>query len=269
MRRFHRATFAAVAVFGFASVASAADLPTKAPAYQAPAYAPSWTGFYLGVNGGWGWSKNTASETPFGAVGIGGILPQSLDTSLNGAIFGGQLGYNWQFGKWVLGIEGDFDGASINGSSQSVFPDLLGGAGGTATDGLMVHQNVQWLASIRGRLGYTWGPGLAYLTGGAAWENVKTNVMISTDTDPAVFSQSATGSFTSTKSGFVVGGGYEWMINPKWTVRGEYLYYGFNGGSTNAINIPDCSGCGVNVTTGNNNISVVRLGVNYLFNSVH
>jgi len=249
------------------SSVKAADMPLKAPP-PTPTLAPSWAGFYLGINGGWGWSNNTVSETPFAAAGIAGILPQSLGTNLNGGVFGGQIGYNWQSGKWVLGIEGDFDGASINGGSQVVFPDLLGGSGGTATDGFMTRENVNWLASVRGRLGTTWGPGLAYVTGGAAWENVKTTAMISTDTDPGAFSNSSTGSISSTKSGFVVGAGYEWMIAPHWTARAEYLYYGFNSASTNPITVNNCAGgCGINQTTGSNNISVARLGVNYLFNS--
>jgi outer membrane immunogenic protein len=267
MKKFLSAGIAATAFYGVA--AFAADLPYKAP--PTPVLAPSWAGFYLGLNGGWGWSNITDAETPFGVTGIGGILPQSLGTNLNGGVFGGQIGYNWQVQRWVFGVEGDFDAAGINGGSQVVFRDLLGGAGGTATDGFMTRDNINWLASIRGRVGMTWGSSLAYVTGGAAWESVKTTAMISTDTDPAIFSQSAIGSSTTTRAGYVVGGGYEWMIVPKWTVRGEYLFYGFGGGSTNAINIPFCTdlggtGCGVNHTTGSNNISIVRLGVNYLFN---
>ena len=224
MRRFQCALLAAAAAIGFASIASASDMPVKAsrPAVGA---APSWTGFYVGANGGWGWSKVTDSETPFGVTGIAGILPQSVGSNLDGGVFGGQIGYNWQTGNLVLGVEGDFDAASISGGSEVVFRDLLGGAGGLATDGFITRDKINWLASIRGRLGWTWGPGLIYATGGAAWENVKTTAMISTDTDPAVFSQSATGSFSNTRSGYVIGGGYEWMFAPKWSVRGEYLYY--------------------------------------------
>ena len=264
MRRFRRALLAAAAAIGFASIASASDTPVKASRPTVGA-APSWTGFYVGANGGWGWSKVTDLETSFGVTGIAGILPQSVGSNLDGGVFGGQIGYNWQTGNLVLGVEGDFDAASISGGSEVVFRGL-GGAGGLATDGFMTRDKINWLASIRGRLGWTWGSGLIYATGGAAWETFKTTAMISTDTDPAVFSQSATGSFSSTRLGYVIGGGYEWMFAPKWSVRGEYLYYRFTGSSTNQINIPDCGAgppCGVNVTTGSNNVNVFRLGLNY------
>jgi outer membrane immunogenic protein len=263
-----RLALVAAALFvASAGTAWAADMATKAP--PQPAGAPSWTGFYVGANGGWGWSNVAVSEIPFGVTGIADISPQSLGTGLNGGVFGGQLGYNWQTGNWVAGVEGDFDGAGINGVSQVVFPSILGGPGTTHTSGFMARENVGWLASIRGRLGTTWGPGLAYVTGGGAWENITTTAMISANTAAGVFGQSATGNFSTTQSGFVVGAGYEWAIDPKWTVRAEYLYYGFHGGSTNAINIASCAvpGCGVNETTGHNDISVVRLGVNYKFNS--
>src|SRR6516164_1669436 len=86
----------------------------------APVY--SWTGFYVGGNVGWGWSHVTASENnPFGPDAIAQISPQSLGTDLNGGVFGGQIGYNWQTANWVIGIEGDFDGASINGVNQVIF----------------------------------------------------------------------------------------------------------------------------------------------------
>ena len=233
----------------------------------APVY--SWTGFYVGGNVGWGWSHVTASENnPFGPDAIAQISPQSLGTDLNGGVFGGQIGYNWQTANWVIGIEGDFDGASINGVNQVIFPNI---AFSGKTSGFIARENVGWLASIRGRLGTTWGPGLAYITGGAAWEKVSATAMISSDTGAGANSQAGTASFTTVKSGFVVGAGYEWMIAPRWSVRAEYLFYDFNGGSTNALTLTGpCAStptCGVNVATDHNNISVARLGVNYLFNS--
>jgi outer membrane immunogenic protein len=245
---------------------SPAKLPSKAPHLP---LAPTWAGFYVGANGGWGWSRVTASENnPFGPDAIQDISPQSLGTGLDGGVFGGQIGYNWQMANWVVGVEGDFDGASINGVKQVIFPsgNQLG-----STDGFMARENIGWLASIRGRLGTTWGPGLAYITGGAAWEKLRTTAWVSADTGSGIDSQAGTTSFSSTASGFVVGAGYEWRIAPKWSARGEYLFYDFNHGSTSTVTmVGPCESsptCGVNVTTGHNNISVVRLGVNYLFGS--
>src|SRR5438876_1166892 len=99
---------AAVLGVGCAHSAMAADLPVRAaPVYPAPvAVAPTWTGLYVGFNGGWGWTQNNnVSVTPTGA--IAGAFPAfSISHQSNGAVFGGQLGYNWQAGNWVFGIEG-------------------------------------------------------------------------------------------------------------------------------------------------------------------
>jgi outer membrane immunogenic protein len=267
MKRILAATAAIAALIGPAALA--ADMPAKAPP-PPPTSGCTWCGFYIGANGGWGWSHVTASEAPFGVEAISQISPQSLGTGLNGGVFGGQIGYNWQTANWVAGIEGDFDGASINGVNQVIFPNILFSRFGI-NSGFAAEENVGWLASIRGRLGTTWGSGLAYITGGAAWERVTTTAMINADTLPGSFNQTGTSRFSTTQSGFVVGAGYEWMIAPKWTVRAEYLFYDFNRGSTNALTMTGaCASpptCGVNVTTGHNNISVARLGVNYLFNS--
>jgi len=146
----------------FAHTALAADLGVRAAAPPpAPiAVAPTWTGFYAGVNGGWGWTDFHTSQTPFGATAIADIGGSfSNRSSIDGGVAGGQLGYNWQAGNWVFGVEGDFDGASISGAQTGVFPSLLGGPG--ATNGFEVYGNINWLASIRGRLGYTWGPQLS------------------------------------------------------------------------------------------------------------
>ena len=87
---------------------------------------PTWTGLYLGVNGGGGWSHLGVSTTPIGPIVATLGNPGSLSTTINGAVFGGQLGYNWQVGNWVFGAEGDFDDAGINGAQQSIFPGLAG-----------------------------------------------------------------------------------------------------------------------------------------------
>src|SRR5579871_3836606 len=137
-------------------------------AVMAPAEAGNWSGFYIGANGGWSMSSVTDSETPWGVTGIADITPHSFRTSMNGAMFGGQAGYNWQMDEWVLGLDGDFDGASASGSRGIVFPSLLVP---TNTDAFAVTEKLNWLASIRARIGWDLGPGFLYATGGAAWES--------------------------------------------------------------------------------------------------
>ena len=199
------------------------------------------------------------------------IPPFSLSQQLSGALAGVQLGYNYQMGTWVLGVEGDFDGAGLNNSSQQVLPDPLLGSGGTATVGFMGHEDIEWLASVRGRLGYTWGPSLLYVTGGGAWEGVKDTYLLSTDTAAGTFSESAGVSATATRSGWVVGGGWEWMISSNWIARLEYLHYGFDSSST-TVSVPvtctfagSAATCGSNATSSNNGIDAVRVGLSYKF----
>jgi outer membrane immunogenic protein len=183
---------------------------------------------------------------------------------MKGAVFGGQIGYNWQMGAWVFGIEGDYDGVSISGTGSAIFPSRLAPG---HTDAFTATEKINWLASLRGRVGYAFGLGMLYFTGGGAWEGVTTDATISANTGVHIFSESAAGSFSATRSGFVVGTGYEVMIDRNWTARAEYLFYDFGKSDTNSLALPSCMvpGCGVNIANGGNHVNEFRLGVNYKF----
>src|SRR5262249_33569745 len=141
----------AVLAAAFLSPAAlAADLWTKAPPYMPQAF-PLWAGFYAGLNVGGSWAT---AETPFSSSNLSGLLG------------GGQLGYNWQTGQGVLGIEGDFQ-ASTQGTSSN---GVIGGIPFT------VDQKLPWFATFRGRLGYGLGSWLLYVTGGAGWMNYQMDV---------------------------------------------------------------------------------------------
>ena len=105
---------------------------------------------------------------------------------------------------------------------------------------------------------------MIYVTGGGAWTGVEVNGGVTAATATTL----ATGTFSNstTLSGWVVGAGYEWMIAPNWSLRGEYLYYGFTGNNNNngALVFP-ASGVAVTGTTGKLNTSVVRIGLDYKF----
>ena len=257
MTRFGLMTVIALSL-GLAHSALAADLE-GAPTYAPPAAAgPTWTGLYVGVNGGGGWSHLGVSTTPIGP--IVGVLgnPGSLSTNISGAVFGGQLGYNWQVGNWVLGAEGDFDTAGINGAQESVFPGLVGGQ-----DSIQIHENINWLATARGRLGYIWGPMLIYVTGGGAWTSVGSTVLL----NEGLTGVAAAGSFNTQRSGWTLGAGYEWMIAPNWIGRAEYLYYRFSDNSHSFI-FP--SGLGADTLTSSKlNTNVIRVGLSYKFDWGH
>jgi len=152
-----------------AGSASAADLGPrpayKAPPIVAPVPAFSWTGCFVGAHGGYGWGKKDVTAT--GVSGTGGsdnfVESRGIDTS--GAIFGGQIGCDYQFaGNWVLGIQGDFAGARMTGDAFN----FQGGTSSTQTASL--HVRTDWLASITARVGFTgWFPRtLLYVRGGGA-----------------------------------------------------------------------------------------------------
>lgn len=205
-----------------------ADLPYKAPPYKAPQYTPevpapglTWNGFYVGANVGYGWAN----------VGVSGV-----SNDLNGIIGGGQIGYNWQMGQFVLGAEADFQ---ASGESRSDTASVLGIS-------FTVDQKIQWFGTARGRIGYAFGPWMVYGTAGAAWQNYKLSV-------------SALGSEASdntTKIGWTAGGGLEWMFLPKWSAKVEYLY--MDTGNT------DVTLFGASFT-GRAKNSIGRIGVNYHF----
>jgi outer membrane immunogenic protein len=254
----------------YGTSALAADMPGEAPPAAEPV--PNWTGFYIGTNGGYGWSKDSTTAAPFQNIPpIFGktLIPFfTLSNPVNGAVFGGQLGYNYQIAPtWVIGVEGDFDGTGLNGASQSIVPEPFGVRTRGVSNGFSAREKVEWLASVRARLGYAWGPSLFYVTGGGAWERVSDNFLLSTSfAGLGASGSSSAGSATATLSGYAVGGGYEWKINPNWTVRAEYLHYGFSGSSNTSI-FATCTGavCGSNVSSSNHNVDVVRLAVNYMW----
>ena len=187
-----RLTFAACAgllAVTMAAPSFAADLPR--PAYKAPIYtAPfSWTGFYVGLNGGYGWGKSSWTST-LGTTG---------DFNTTGYLFGGTLGYNLQTGVWVWGLEGDLDYSTIKGSTTTFC-----GAPGCET------RNT-WLGTARGRIGYAWDRFLPFITGGAAFGGIK-------------MTPAGGVSETKTKLGWTLGAGVEYAFMGAWSAKLEYLY---------------------------------------------
>ena len=225
MKRIVLASASVLALVGVIGSAQAADLPrqmvTKAPAYVAPVF--NWTGLYLGINGGGAWGSSN-----WDSIG-------SFDVS--GGMIGGTVGYNWQFGTWVLGFEGDIDWANVKGSSNTAA--CLGGATGCSSENT-------WLGTARGRLGYAFDRFLPYITGGAAFGEVKA-------THPGFPGAS------STQVGWAAGVGIEYAFAPNWSAKVEYLHYDL--GSFQ---------CGLNCNlAGSDNVSfsadAIRGGINLRF----
>jgi outer membrane immunogenic protein len=198
--------------------ALAADMALKAPPPpSAPAY--NWTGLYAGLNvgGGWGQANNTFNFT---SVATGISLPIATDSSHpDGVIGGGQLGYNWQKGLVVFGIETDIQGSGQRGSASA--------AGVTTTCGVPCSisetDKLTWFGTTRGRIGVASGGWLAYITGGAAYGGLQSK---GSELLPAA-AATETFSNSTTRAGWTLGGGLEASLTGNWTWKVEYLYMDF------------------------------------------
>jgi outer membrane immunogenic protein len=204
-----------------AAPAGAADLPRRGPVAPIPAFAPvyNWTGFYLGVNGGWGFGKSRWDS--------------ANSFSVDGGVVGGTVGYNWQTGQAVFGLEGDLDWSDIKGSTNTFC------AVGCRTSN-------SWLSTVRGRLGFAFDRVLPFVTGGLAIGDIVAAV-------PGLPGGDAT------RAGWTIGAGVEWAFAGTWSLKGEYLYVDlgkFNCGL-------NCGGATVDNVSFNTHL--VRGGVNFRF----
>jgi outer membrane immunogenic protein len=212
------------------SAALAADLPnTKAPPVYTPPPPPAaynWTGFYVGVNGGYSFGESNGAHVsgysdPGGAFGLGpalaaGAVPLTSYRS-SGFLGGGQVGYNWQIAPtWVIGAETDFTGGHVSGSETVVAMPT-----GFVENVTTVTQKLDWLGTTRARLGYALNNLLFYGTGGVAYGQIENYLNL---TLPAPPPTSLFGSDSYTRVGWAAGAGIEYGLGP-WRLRAEYLHY--------------------------------------------
>jgi outer membrane immunogenic protein len=217
--------------------ASAADLPIKsAPRTFAPAY--SWSGFYVGVNAGYGLASTVIDDQDCN------ISCSSQTLSKGGFTVGGTGGYNWQMGATVLGIEGDWNWIDSKKSFVSVNWPSLHSA------------EIKSFGTVRARAGLAVDRTLIYVTGGAAFLDEKVSAIC-----PGC---SATG-FTSDKTqvGIVGGAGVEFAVTDKVTAKLEYLYAAVP--SENRIPDAKRPSPDYNVYGYTSNLQVVRAGLNFHF----
>jgi outer membrane immunogenic protein len=241
MHRFVVVGAALLSIAGFVGAASAADLPaatyTKAPAKVDPVY--NWTGFYLGIEGGGGWSRDLRTYIPNGAI---------TDERLSGGLAGGVIGYNWQLpgNQFLLGVEGSFDWADINGSAPCPNPVYS------------CTEKLNQLYSGTARIGYLWGNALLYAKGGYAWTEVDYHSVF------LAFPGPFDGGGNVSRDGWVVGGGGEYMFAPSWSAKVEYDYYDF-GSKTSAT---DSGGAFHLLTDKDSKLTAqtLKAGVDYHFN---
>jgi outer membrane immunogenic protein len=184
--------------------ASAADLAarpyTKAPPMIAAIY--DWSGFYVGANGGWGSSRNCWDFLPV----AGAVAPEGCHDA-TGGVAGGQVGYRWQSGGWVFGLEAQGNWADLRGSNISL---------AAPAPGAINRSKIDAFGLFTGQIGYAWSNALLYVKGGAAVtdsrydiRNAATNVLIANTGD-------------QTRWGGTIGAGVEYGFAPNWSAGVEY-----------------------------------------------
>ena len=257
---------AAAAVAFLGGSALAADLPVKSPYYKAPQRGYfNWTGCYIGGNVGAASARGKFTTD----VGSGSHL--SLQTNRdrvseagtgsdrdNDLIGGGQVGCNFQREYFTLGVEADFSGLGSD-------PSIRGTGVLTTADPFTITNTVKndWLATVRGRAGFTLDRSFIYATGGAAFSRLHYS-QVYTDT----LAGPTTGGFdvSKTKTGWVIGAGWEYAFTHNWSVKAEYLHVSFsNLGATGLIRAAGSGNTNVMHGTVGEHIDIVRVGLNYRF----
>jgi outer membrane immunogenic protein len=209
----------------FAADFPRAPAPAVAPIQQPAPVVPvwSWTGFYIGVNGGGSIGTDSNSDVFF-PTGPGVNPPAVLSNdrhALLGGLVGGQIGYNWQVAPtWLFGVEGD--GQWTNQRDTLTFTGQNIGGPGTSisyADG----ERIRSIATARARFGWIRDSFLWYVTGGGAWADINSDYTL-TSTIPRTFPSPTIASFSTTKSGWTIGGGVETHLGGNWTGKLEYLF---------------------------------------------
>jgi outer membrane immunogenic protein len=219
--------------------ALAADLGNVEVPPSVRALAPhDWSGAYVGLQAGWGWAGVKPNQGD--VIGFfGGPAAATGAQPADGFVGGGTVSYNYQTGRWVVGLEGDFSGSTVNGAVNTTIVGV-----GTA---VRVTGHMDWFATARVRGGYTFGPWLVYATGGLAAAGVHGNY-VGTAAGVGTFTAKA----SNTHLGWTLGAGVEYALSQHWSVKLEGLYAQLDERRYNAVRF-------------SSEFAVVRAGVNYRF----
>jgi len=251
-----------LSALGFGALVMPAAAADLAPYYKGPVIVEpwTWTGVYFGGDVGGAFTSANATWTPLGP----GFPAVPISGSTGGSAFAGGFfaGYNYQFSQsFVVGIEGDWTGMRAGGAVNQ--PWSFGG-GVIPTTATSLSSEVEWAATIRGRLGYLiWPNLLIYGTGGGAWGKVEYGA----SAIGTAFAYSAGAAFTNTESGWVAGGGIEWAPFTGFGLlfRVEYLYYDFSSGQSVTAFAPGFPVNPSGFTWTAPTMSVARFGMSYKF----
>lgn len=227
----------ASSLLGISAVANAADMPVKAPPAPAPPPAFSWTGFYLGGEVGGVWSHGSLFDSLHGF---------DVSTSHNGFIGGGDVGFDYQFNTFVVGIESNFDWTSLSATGAGVVVPGVGTLQGSA--------NTKSIVTVAGRFGLAWNQLLFYGKAGVGWvDNTATITNLTTG---------GSVSASNTRAGGLLGAGAEWAFNPNWSAKVEYNHINLDSFTFSGPIFPG------DTWTAHRNVDTLMVGLNYRFGNL-
>ena len=245
-----RILLTSVSLVVLASPAFAADLPyAKAPALAQPVY--DWTGVYVGVFGGGGFGNHNVNNATGQAVPFADF---SANYSSTGGLAGGEVGYRWQSGNYIVGVESDLFWTGIKGNDSVQFNNG-NFAGVTAADA----DNWRWGGTLRAVGGFTVDRWLMFFTGGYTFGDMQ-----HTNTPPAG-SGLPVDRFNVTLNGLTAGAGFAYAITNNLSAKFEYRYYNFNGYDRPGLSTTGLTANGQLPYTTESTFSVVTIGIDYKF----
>jgi len=240
MRKFLAAAVSFAAITMAAAPVSAADMAVKARPVAPLPMIYDWSGFYIGANGGWGQSRNC-----WDFVTAAGAIVTDACADRSGGLIGGQLGYRWQAGTWVFGLEGQGDWADLSSTRISLINPALSTR--VRTDGIGL---------ITGQIGYAWNAALLYVKGGAAVTSNRFDIL-------TTIGGVGLASASSTRWGGAVGVGFEYGFTPNWSFGVEYDHL-FMGDANNSFSVVNPIVAGA-VNRISQDVDMVTLRINYRF----
>jgi outer membrane immunogenic protein len=261
--------FVATSALALTALAGPESLPRDSSkdkevmAAPAPSCPINWGGFYIGVNGGYSWGDADTSFDPRpDAASFISIEPITLSPDPDGFVGGGQIGYNWQWNWFVLGVETDFQGSSMDGSTRNDPIINIFGAPNAPGTFIEARQSTDWFGTFRAKIGFTpFCRLLVYGTGGLAYGHV--NYFADTDFTNNRGGPFYLSSFDRTEVGWTVGGGLEYALSNHWSIKAEYLYYDLGNESSTA---PASDGRPFQVHYDwNTTANIIRGGLNFKF----
>jgi outer membrane immunogenic protein len=294
MRRIFLAAVIAASALIITQLALAADMPLKVRPLPEPAPAPTWTGFYGGVQIGGGWSNeavNYSPNDPIGAQVINGTGGFPLEQPAangyriqqSGLVGGFEAGYNWQLSNWLLGLETDFSFSGVDGTASGTSNFQGNGGGIVQTQTTAAQQKLDWYGTVRGRAGWLATPNLLLFgTGGFAYGRVVDSANYTINGPPGAITFTApfvgfaavcvvnaacfSGSSSAIRTGWTAGGGIEWQFVQRWSAKIEYQFVDLG---TETVRVTAFNGGGAIPASFNaafhDRFNVVRVGLNYRF----